>query len=549
VSASGPGYQEGGDGVNLSLVSQALETSGLALEIRDSAGAQVFANPRGRELFASDPANAPDREERSLDGRAMWVERRSFEYGGERRRVSVAFEVDAQQRLQDELYQRAYFDPLTSLPNRDLCDRAVVDLAGAGASGQPFALAVVEIEKFTEINALYGEAAGDALLKRIAERIAQNTGPEDWLGRSGGDEFCLILPAASNGVSYREAVGRVVARLADPFFIEGVEIFASAKAGLSVWPRDDVSADGVWRKARAALAEARREVGARARAFDPEMERAQLKRGRLEASLRAAIRDRRIGCAFQPKVDFRAGVVDALEVLMRWRDEDGEWRSPGDFLDLAHSVGLTNDITKLVLEETLDSFDAIGETFHPDLNVGFNISARQAGDARFMRHFAEDLARSGMAHRFVIELTEEAFLPATQFQTRVLPMLRDVGAKISIDDFGAGFSSLATLADITADELKVDRSLITEIDRKPRNQMLLRAIESIGAALAMEVMVEGVETESELAYLRDHTQIRVAQGFLFGRPVLLAKAGAALGRTGALREPISQMRVIERRQT
>ena len=114
--------------------------------------------------------------------------------------------------------------------------------------------------------------------------------------------------------------------------------------------------------------------------------------------------------------------------------------------------------------------------------------------------------KSGMAHRFVLELTEEAFLPATQFQTRVLPMLRDIGAKISIDDFGAGFSSLSTLADITADELKVDRSLITDIDRKPRNQMLLRAIKSIGAALDMEVMVEGVETENELGYLRDHTQ-------------------------------------------
>ena len=126
----------------------------------------------------------------------MWVERRAFEFGGERRRVSVAFEVDAQRRLQDELYQRAYFDPLTALPNRELCDRAVVDLANAGPSGQPFALAVVEIEKFTQINAFHGEAAGDALLQRIAERIAQNLGPEDWLGRSGGDEFCLILPTA-----------------------------------------------------------------------------------------------------------------------------------------------------------------------------------------------------------------------------------------------------------------------------------------------------------------------------------------------------------------
>ena len=118
-----------------------------------------------------------------------------------------------------------------------------------------------------------------------------------------------------------------------------------------------------------------REAGARARAFDPEMERAQLKRGRLETGLRAAIRDRRIGCAFQPKIDFRAGVVDSLEVLMRWRDEDGEWRSPGDFLDLAHSVGLTNDITRLVFEETLDSLDAISR----DLSSGLEPRLQHLG--------------------------------------------------------------------------------------------------------------------------------------------------------------------------
>ena len=158
---------------------------------------------------------------------------------------------------------------------------------------------------------------------------------------------------------------------------------------------------------------------------------------------------------------------------MRWRDEDGSWNSPGDFLDLAHRVGLTNDITQQVFEETIASLDAISETFSPGLHIGFNISARQAGDARFMRRFAAELAATGQAHRFVLELTEEAFLPASQFQSRVLPMLREIGAKISIDDFGSGFSSLSTLADITADEVKVDRSLIIGIDRKPRNQSLL----------------------------------------------------------------------------
>jgi EAL domain-containing protein (putative c-di-GMP-specific phosphodiesterase class I) len=275
------------------------------------------------------------------------------------------------------------------------------------------------------------------------------------------------------------------------------------------------------RKAKAAAREARRS-GAGARLFAAEIEEREARRAREDNSLRQALRDRRIGCAFQPKVDFRAGEVDSLEVLMRWRDEDGAWSAPGAFLDLAHEAGLINEITELVFEETLASLDAVNAAFGREPKLGFNVAAKQACDTRFMRHFLEKLGASGRAHRFMLEITEEAFLPSGQFQARVLPMIREVGAHISIDDFGSGYSSLATLADITADEVKVDRSLITNIDRKPRSQCLLRAIESIGEALATEVIVEGVETEAEFEYLRDHTRIRVAQGYYFGRPMMLS---------------------------
>ena len=540
--------------VDARLISAALEASGLALAIRDGRGEIIYGSPRARVLFGDDAPDAPDREERAVDGHVLWLERRRFLFDGDAMRVGASVDVDSHRRLQDELYQRAYFDPLTQLPNRDLCDQAIVDLAGAGPGAPAFALAIIEVEKFSQINAVHGESAGDTLLRRIAERIGYALTPDEWLGRCGGDEFCLILSGPPEVEIYRERVGALVARLADPYLVDGVEIFASAKAGVSLWPKDDAAADGLWRKARAALAEAKREVGARVRSYDPEMEQEQLRRGKLELNLRAAIRDRRIGCAFQPKVDFRAGIVDSLEVLMRWRDDDGRWNSPGDFLDAAHRVGLMNDITQLVFDAVLESLDEVAEHFRPGLHLGFNIAARQAGDARFMRRFAEQLVASGQAHRFVLELTEEAFLPATQFQTRVLPMLRDIGARISIDDFGSGFSSLAMLADITADELKVDRSLITGIDKKPRNQTLLRATESIGAALGMEVMVEGVETEAELDYIKAHTKIRVAQGYLLGRPVVLENTKRSMGYSGprpfsAQRERTeTHSRVIERRE-
>ena len=517
---------------NLALKAAALDATGIAFEICEAAGPVAFANEMGRHCFRDASPDAPDREEISTDGRTMLVERASFSFAGRAWRVSAAVDIDAQRRLQDELFQRAYFDRLTGLPNRELCDRAIGELMRTTPAGQGFAVAILDIVKFSQINAYHGNSVGDELLTRIAriaERITGALSADQMLARSGGDEFTLLLPAGDDPKDQLALVERVVARVADPYYVDGTEVFTSALAGVSLWPRDDSTAEGLRQKALAALAETKRTTGSGARLFQPDLDRAELSRARIEMGLRAAIRDRRIGCAFQPKMDFRAGVVDSLEVLMRWRDEEeAAGIPPGEFLDLAHKVGLTNDITRLVFEETIASLDAIGSAFRPGMPLGFNVSAKQAGDTRFMRGFADKLAASGHAHRFVIELTEEAFLPASQFQARVLPMLREIGVKISIDDFGSGYSSLATLADITADEVKVDRSLIVGIDRRPRNQCLLRAIESIGSALGTEVMVEGVETAEELAYLRDFTQIRVAQGYFFSRPITLSEiAGGA----------------------
>ena len=453
----------------------ALEATGIAFEIREAAGEVAFANARGRACFHDAPADAPTtRKPRSMGARC-WSSARISRSPVARiasARPSISTRSGA---LQDELFQRAYFDRLTGLPNHELCDRAIGELMRTTPAGEGFAVAVLDIVKFSQINAFHGSAVGDELLTKIAEQIFGELLGDQMLARSGGDEFCILLPDGAR--DHLAFVERIVARLAEPYFIEGSEVFASALAGVSQWPRDDLTAEGLRQKALAALAEAKRTTGVGARQFQPDLDRAELGRARLEMGLRAAIRDRRIGCAFQPKMDFRAGVVDSLEVLMRWRDEEGEWRSPGEFLDLAHKVGLTNDITRLVFDETIASLDKIGAAFGPDLPLGFNISAKQAGDPRFMRGFADKLAASGQAHRFVIELTEEAFLPASQFQARVLPMLREIGAKISIDDFGSGYSSLSTLADITADEVKVDRSLIVGIDQRPRSQSLLRAIE------------------------------------------------------------------------
>ena len=181
--------------------------------------------------------------------------------------------------------------------------------------------------------------------------------------------------------------------------------------------------------------------------------------------------------------------------------------------------GLIDELTHLVLAEIVKSIDLINETFGPDTTISINVAAKQAGNPEFMRPFAEAIEATGFPERFMIEVTEDAFVTKTHFQDEILPIFRKLGVKISIDDFGIGYSSLSALADITADEIKIDRSFITDIHKRPRSQGILRAIESLSEALGMTVIAEGLESFEELAYLQAATKIRYAQGFYFSRPI------------------------------
>jgi diguanylate cyclase (GGDEF)-like protein len=527
------------------LIDRALGALPIAVEVRAASGERVYANHA-----AEAPALQPlVRDAATRDGRAVFVQTANFRVGPSDYRVSAIVDIDDERRLQDELFQRAYFDPLTKLPTRAFFEEAVARSIG-GPEGErgAFAVATLGFDQFDSVNEFYGRKVGDALLGEAARRIGERLGRDDVAARFGGDQFAVFIVQPGDDAATLGRVELLLARLRDPFFVDGVEILLSASAGVSRYPSHDFAAPGLIAKAEAALTQAKRRYRGQARLYDPAIAQRAHEHARLEQSLRLAIRDRSFACALQPKVNFRSGKIAGLEVLMRWRDENGEARSPGDSIAFAVNLGLMNEMTQLLFAETLATLDVIDATFGPDLRLGFNIAAQQAGDMRFMRAFADRLAASGRAHRFMIELTEEALLRASQFQLKVAPMLREIGAKISIDDFGVGYSSLSTLAEIEADEIKVDRSFITSIQERPRNQGLLKAIESVGQALNTPVMVEGVETTDELAYLRDHTSISVAQGYLFSKPVVIgrtddARAAAALVE-GRASEP---GRVIERR--
>jgi diguanylate cyclase (GGDEF)-like protein len=505
----------------------------LGVSVKDADGVALYANdaaiehgadpPRGAALPGPSPSvengGAITRSLTKVGERTIAIDRHAIILRGARYIVATSADVTEQTHLEDELFGRAFFDELTGLPNRSLLEKAVRDLIDTGSPENKFALAFIDIDNFKHINDYYGHATGDGLLVKIAHRIADQIRSSDMLARVGGDEFVLLLSPIGGLDELNADVKLLSERLKDPFFIDGHELLTSASIGVSLFPKHGMDHQALRANADTAMYRMKGAAKGGVNFFEPGLGDKAAERARLEQRLRLAIRDRRLCCAFQPKVDFRSQTVVGIEVLLRWRDEEGAIQAPGDFVNLAVELGLMDDITRVVLAQTNGAIETINEAFGPQSTISLNIAAKQAGNFRFMRSFADALAATGYPERFMVELTEEAFLLTGQFQTRILPMLREVGAKISIDDFGVGYSSLATLADITADEIKVDRSFITQIHRRPRSQSLLTAIDSLGAALGMSVIVEGVETVEELIYLEAATRIRVAQGYYFAMPM------------------------------
>lgn len=479
-----------------------------------------------------------DQSDASLVSRSF-----GFDVAGSAYVADLVF-ADAEQAGREQaLIRRAYFDELTGLPNRRLVEQSVKALIDGGEAS--FALAFIDVDGFKHVNDFYGHNIGDALLVQIAERVGSSLRPSDMLARLSGDEFLLLVSPASDTAGLQRDIGAVAERLKQPFYIEGNEIFSSASIGVSVYPRDGASYDALRSNADRAMYRGKGAGTGTVQFFDSSIEHAAIEKSRLEQRLRLAIRDRRVSCAYQPKVDVQTGRIYGVEVLLRWLDEDGVIQPPGDFIALAIELGLMDDLTHIVLDRTIQSVDRINEAFGEAASISLNVAAKQAGDLRFMRALLDRIAATGFANRFILEITEEAFVAKSTFQESVLPLIREIGARVSIDDFGVGYSSLSALADITADEVKIDRSFITNLHQRPRSQNILKAVEALSRSLGMEVIVEGLETFEELAYLRACTSIRYAQGYYFSRPVMLEELGVT--RDDSLREEqVARPRAVNR---
>ena len=382
--------------------------------------------------------------------------------------LSSSADITEQKALEDKLFRSAYYDELTGLPTRRVIEHRVNKLLAARrragpVSRWPFSTSTISSTSTTITATRSATHCWSRWPSGLGSTCAN---PTSCRGSAATNSCCCSIRSRARAKS-RNTSTSSLQRLKAPFFIDESEIFASTSIGVSLYPDHGRSYDVLRQNADIAMYRVKNGGKGAAAFFDASMEREALARMKIEQSLRLAILEKRFCCAFQAKVDIRTKEVKGIEALVRLRDDEGVIQAPGTFINLAVELGLIDELTHLVLAEIVKSIDLINETFGPDTTISINVAAKQAGNPEFMRPFAQALEATGFPKRFMIEVTEDAFVTKTHFQDEILPIFRKLGVGISIDDFGIGYSSLSALADITADEIKIDRSFITDIHQAP----------------------------------------------------------------------------------
>ncbi|MEO7124659.1 MAG: EAL domain-containing protein [Nakamurella sp.] len=446
--------------------------------------------------------------------RANWVERE---------RLDLRRLTDELKTARDVLTYRANHDELTGLLSRSYFEQQVIAAIATIEPGRQLAIAFIDLDGFKQVNDRYGHEVGDDLLIAVAERLRHYAPDEtDLIARISGDEFMILANPIQSVADVLAAVGDGLVDIREAFVIRGRQLMVSASVGLAIYPDHGTTFDELRRNADMAMYRAKASTRGGAMIFQQSMSAAVASRTDQEQTLRRAVAERRFRAAVQPKVDLVTLQVVGFEVLARQVDETGVVGSVADFIDLAIQTGLLDEITDIVLDDALAALPLLDAKFGDHTTFSVNVSTRQATDPMRLGLFLDRITASGYAPRFTLEVTEDALLAIDVFRDEIMPLISAAGIGVSIDDFGTGYASLSRLLTITANEIKIDRSFVTALPTRPRSQVMLKAMETIGCELGATVVAEGIETMDELTYLRQHTRVHVAQGYLFSRPLMPA---------------------------
>ncbi len=420
-------------------------------------------------------------------------------------------------RLLVEQRRLAMTDDLTGLGNRRLLQDRLTALLAARRPGSALAVLLLDLDRFKEVNDALGHHVGDELLRRIGPRLAGVLREGDLLARLGGDEFALLLGPGADAAHATAVAARVREALRAPFALEGVELHVEVSIGIALCPDHATTASGLLQCADVAMYDAKHSRSGSA-VYSPDRDRHDLGRLQLIAQLHAALAGDEVVCHYQPQCDLATGQIVAVEALVRWEHPDRGLLKPEAFLGLAGQVGLMATLTRRVLSLALEDC-AEWRRSGVDLGVSVNLSGMSLSDHGLPTELARLLRRTGLpAEALVLEVTEDVMLSDASSTGAVVEQLQTLGVRLSIDDYGTGYSSLTRLRTLPVHELKLDRSYIAGLGSDDRDAAIVDSTVALAHALGLVVVAEGVETADDWQELTRLSCDR-AQGHLLSPPL------------------------------
>ena len=426
-------------------------------------------------------------------------------------------DVTARKLAQAALTHQATHDPLTTLPNRTLLlDRLGQALERSRRNGGHIALLFCDVDRFKRINDSLGHEVGDQLLVEIARRLRTSIRGADTAGRLSGDEFLVICEELGRESDAIRLAERVRAITDEPIAVAGHSLAVTLSIGVAhAGPNDQPAA--LLRRADTAMYEAKERGRGRVEVFDETLRERARARLQLETELRTAVDGDQLRLHHQPIVDLSTGDIVGREALVRWQHPVEGLLAPGAFLDVAEESDLIVDLGSWVLDEACRQGRLLTAS-STRTHVAINVSARQLGRPDFRRRVENALATSGLGHgQLILELTETSLLKAAKSTLADVDALNRAGVRLAVDDFGTGYSSLTYLQKLPVGVVKIDRSFVADITTDAKRRAIAKAVISLGQALQLDVIAEGVEDAEQAAVLAD-MGCRQAQGYLFGRP-------------------------------
>lgn len=422
---------------------------------------------------------------------------------------------------EDQIYFMANHDALTGLPNRALLeDRLSQAIGYAERYGRWVTVMFVDLDKFKRINDTLGHGVGDELLTTAANRMLGCVRPHDTVVRLGGDEFVIILSDQPADMSETvEAVQRIRSTVTQPMQLEGRRLTVTASMGIAIYPNDGTEAAELLANADAAMYRAKDLGRDNSQFYVPEFNTRSRENFVLQQELRDAIAQCQFSLLYQPQIDLKSGEILATEALIRWNHPSQGTIPPNRFIPLAEETGLIVPIGDWVLHEACRQNKAWQDAGLPPKTVCVNVSARQFKDRSLVDSVVSALRTSGMEARYLeLEVTESLIMQDVDLAVDTMKRLQELGVRIAIDDFGTGYSSLSALKTFPVARLKIDKSFINDLAEDASDQAVASAVISLGQKLNLKVIAEGVETDDQVSFLRQH-QCDEMQGYYFSKPV------------------------------